>query len=282
MHQCLKRTPNRPLLSLPLISMTKTFCVSAGCLSSLIHFCEARNSAEAGMLIWPCGALDHEKAVEKSIPSSMFHVFLSPTDCSGTFLDNCAVTDLLSHQVLLRLDRLKKGKAKDSHSKVKEKPKNLLWKESRRPFFMGTCTSVGLSDPEKEDMLLADLTEPEKNKNVEEIKGLSLDFQSRHVVVSAQVLAKVSRAPHQGNVQPSRFSDETKAWTIHACGIIASQATGVIHSDFEKGFIRTETHFYPLNESVGQKLDCLFVQLRFEGIVYIVKEGYFMLFLFNI
>uniref|UniRef100_A0A0D3EB59 Uncharacterized protein n=1 Tax=Brassica oleracea var. oleracea TaxID=109376 RepID=A0A0D3EB59_BRAOL len=236
MHQCLKRTPNRPLLSLPLISMTKTFCVSAGCLSSLIHFCEARNSAEAGMLIWPCGALDHEKAVEKSIPSSMFHVFLSPTDCSGTFLDNCAVTDLLSHQVLLRLDRLKKGKAKDSHSKVKlcdilcmrqEKPKNLLWKESRRPFFMGTCTSVGLSDPEKEDMLLADLTEPEKNKNVEEIKGLSLDFQSRHVVVSAQrkCLGHLIRETYSLLGFQTYFTSgekETKAWTIHACGFSVS------------------------------------------------------------
>lgn len=41
-------------------------------------------------------------------------------------------------------------------------------------------------------MLLADLTEPEKNTNVEEIKGLSLDFQSRHVVVSAQVRIIVS------------------------------------------------------------------------------------------
>ncbi|KAG2271137.1 hypothetical protein Bca4012_073375 [Brassica carinata] len=211
MHQCLKRTPNRPLQSLPLISTTKTFCVSARCLSSLIHFCEAQNSAEAGMLIWPCGALDHEKAVEKSIPSSMFHVFLSLTDCSGlipplTFMSS--FSNLFSK--LLRLDRLKKGKAKDSHSKVKEKPKNLRWKESMRPFFMGTCTSVELSDPEKEVMLLADLTEPEKNTNVEEIKGLSLDFQSRHVVVSAQALAKVSRAPHQENVQPSRFSERGK------------------------------------------------------------------------
>ncbi|CAN7047164.1 unnamed protein product [Brassica oleracea var. botrytis] len=271
----------------------KTFCVSAGCLSSLIHFCEAQNSAEAGMLIWPFGALDHEK---KSIPSSMFHVFLSLTDCSGTFLDNCVVTYLLSHQVLLRLDRLKKGKAKDSHSKVKlcdilcirqEKPKNLRWKESRRPFFMGTCTSVGLSDPEKEVMLLADLTEPEKNTNVEEIKGLSLDFQSRHVVVSAQrkCLGHLIRETYSLLGFQKYFTSgekETKAWTIHACGITASEATGVIHSDFEKGFIRTETHFYPLNEYVGQKLDCLFVQLRSEGIVYIVKEGYFMFFLFNI
>ncbi|CDY62759.1 BnaCnng40880D [Brassica napus] len=139
-------------------------------------------------------------------------------------------------------------------------------------------------------MLLADLTEPEKNTNVEEIKGLSLDFQSRHVVVSAQVRIILTELPleeHEESLNSlgkyfTSGEKETKAWTIHACGIIASEATGVIHSDFEKGFIRTETHFYPLNEYVGQKLDCLFVQLRSEGIVYIVKEGYFMLFLFNI
>ncbi|KAF3607609.1 hypothetical protein DY000_02049568, partial [Brassica cretica] len=132
---------------------------------------------------------------------------------------------------LLRLDRLKKGKAKDFHSKVK--------------------------------MLLADLTEPEKNTNVEEIKGLSLDFQSRHVVVSAQALAKVSRAPHQGNVQPSRFSD-------------------VLHFWKQKRGQYTHAGFQSVVSEFSRKLDCLFVQLRSEGILYIVKEGYFMLFLFNI
>lgn len=36
---------------------------------------------------------------------------------------------------------------------------------------------------------------------------------------------------------------ETRAWTIHA-GMTAPQAAGVIHTDFEKGFIRAETVGY--------------------------------------
>ena len=36
---------------------------------------------------------------------------------------------------------------------------------------------------------------------------------------------------------------ETRAWTIHA-GMSAPQAAGVIHSDFERGFIRAETVAY--------------------------------------
>jgi len=36
---------------------------------------------------------------------------------------------------------------------------------------------------------------------------------------------------------------ETKAWTIRG-GMLAPQAAGVIHSDFEKGFIRAETVAY--------------------------------------
>ena len=41
-----------------------------------------------------------EEAVEKSISFSRFHLFLSLIDCSSSFLEDCVVTDFLSHQVV--------------------------------------------------------------------------------------------------------------------------------------------------------------------------------------
>ncbi|GBE91116.1 redox-regulated ATPase YchF [Nostoc cycadae] len=75
---------------------------------------------------------------------------------------------------------------------------------------------------------------------------------------------------------------ETRAWTIHA-GMSAPQAAGVIHSDFERGFIRAETvayHDLVANGSMkGAKEKGL---VRSEGKEYIVQEGDVMLFLFNV
>ncbi|BBD58352.1 GTP-binding protein YchF [Nostoc sp. HK-01] len=75
---------------------------------------------------------------------------------------------------------------------------------------------------------------------------------------------------------------ETRAWTIHA-GMSAPQAAGVIHSDFERGFIRAETVAYNdlvANGSMkGAKEKGL---VRSEGKEYIVQEGDVMLFLFNV
>ncbi|MBD2450884.1 redox-regulated ATPase YchF [Nostoc sp. FACHB-152] len=75
---------------------------------------------------------------------------------------------------------------------------------------------------------------------------------------------------------------ETRAWTIHA-GMSAPQAAGVIHSDFERGFIRAETVAYDdlvANGSMnGAKEKGL---VRSEGKEYIVQEGDVMLFRFNV
>jgi ribosome-binding ATPase len=75
---------------------------------------------------------------------------------------------------------------------------------------------------------------------------------------------------------------ETRAWTIHA-GMSAPQAAGVIHSDFERGFIRAETVAYNdlvTNGSInGAKEKGL---VRSEGKEYIVQEGDVMLFRFNV
>ena len=74
---------------------------------------------------------------------------------------------------------------------------------------------------------------------------------------------------------------EARAWTIHV-GDTAPQAAGVIHTDFEKGFIRAETVAYDdyvaLKGEAGAR-DA--GKLRAEGKGYVVKDGDVMHFLFN-
>ncbi|MDZ8186392.1 MAG: redox-regulated ATPase YchF [Nostoc sp. ChiSLP02] len=75
---------------------------------------------------------------------------------------------------------------------------------------------------------------------------------------------------------------ETRAWTIHA-GMSAPQAAGVIHSDFERGFIRAETVAYKDLVATGSMNAAKEKGLvRSEGKEYIVQEGDVMLFRFNV
>ena len=74
---------------------------------------------------------------------------------------------------------------------------------------------------------------------------------------------------------------EARAWTIRK-GTLAPQAAGVIHGDFERGFIRAETIAYAdyiaLNGESGAK-DA--GKMRVEGKTYDVKDGDVLHFLFN-
>jgi GTP-binding protein YchF len=75
---------------------------------------------------------------------------------------------------------------------------------------------------------------------------------------------------------------ETRAWTITR-GMTAPQAAGVIHSDFEKGFIRAETiAYHDLVEAGSEKAAKEAGKMRSEGKEYVVKEGDVMHFLFNV
>ncbi len=75
---------------------------------------------------------------------------------------------------------------------------------------------------------------------------------------------------------------EVRAWTIHI-GDTAPQAAGVIHGDFERGFIRAQTiafeDFIAFKGEQGAK-DA--GKMRAEGKEYIVKDGDVMNFLFNV
>ena len=75
---------------------------------------------------------------------------------------------------------------------------------------------------------------------------------------------------------------EVRAWTVRA-GSTAPQAAGVIHTDFERGFIRAEVIGYDdyiacRGESGAKDAG----KLRLEGKEYLVREGDVMHFRFNV
>jgi hypothetical protein len=148
------------------------------------------------------------------------------------------------------------------------------------------------------------------NDFVEKVRAVAAQENAQVVIVSAQVEAELVELPdadkfdflaslgvQEGGLKSliratyallglrTYFTSgpkETRAWTIHA-GMSAPQAAGVIHSDFERGFIRAETVAYEdlvthgsINAAKEKGL------VRSEGKEYIVQEGDVMLFRFNV
>lgn len=75
---------------------------------------------------------------------------------------------------------------------------------------------------------------------------------------------------------------EVRAWTITQ-GMSAPQAAGVIHTDFEKGFIRAEVIKYTDYTTLGSESACKDAgKLGVEGKTYIVQDGDIMHFRFNV
>jgi len=75
---------------------------------------------------------------------------------------------------------------------------------------------------------------------------------------------------------------EVRAWTIHK-GMLAPQAAGVIHTDFEKGFIRAEVIKYDDFVQYGSEAACRdYGKLSVQGKDYLVEDGDIMHFRFNV
>ena len=73
-----------------------------------------------------------------------------------------------------------------------------------------------------------------------------------------------------------------RAWTIHL-GDTAPQAAGVIHTDFEHGFIRAQTIAYEDFIACGGEHGAKEAgKMRSEGKEYVVRDGDVMNFLFNV
>ena len=75
---------------------------------------------------------------------------------------------------------------------------------------------------------------------------------------------------------------EVRAWTIHK-GDTAPQAAGVIHTDFERGFIRAQVISYDDFVLLGGEAKAKEAgKMRVEGKEYVVQDGDVMHFLFNV
>jgi GTP-binding protein YchF len=98
-------------------------------------------------------------------------------------------------------------------------------------------------------------------------------------------LARLSRAAYHLLGLQSYFTagpKEIRAWTIPV-GAKGPQAAGVIHTDFERGYIRAEV--YTLNDLKTYKTEAAIRsagKLRSEGKEYVVQDGDIMHFLFNV
>jgi hypothetical protein len=76
--------------------------------------------------------------------------------------------------------------------------------------------------------------------------------------------------------------NEIRAWTIRH-GTRAPQAAGVIHTDFEKGFIRAEVYTIPdLLEHGSEAALRAAGKIRVEGKEYVVRDGDVVFFRFNV
>ncbi|WP_414528976.1 redox-regulated ATPase YchF [Nodularia chucula] len=148
------------------------------------------------------------------------------------------------------------------------------------------------------------------NEFVEKVRQVAVNENAQVVIVSAQVEAELVELPEadkadfleslgveEGGLKSliratytllglrTYFTcgpQETRAWTINA-GMSAPQAAGVIHTDFERGFIRAETVAYDALVTHGSMSAAKEKGLvRSEGKEYIVQEGDVMLFRFNV
>ncbi|BAY74066.1 GTP-binding protein YchF [Nostoc linckia NIES-25] len=148
------------------------------------------------------------------------------------------------------------------------------------------------------------------NDFVEKVRQVAATENAQVVIVSAQVEAELVELPEEDKadflaslgVEEGGLKSliratytllglrtyftcgpkETRAWTIHA-GMSAPQAAGVIHSDFERGFIRAETVAYKDLVATGSMNAAKEKGLvRSEGKEYVVQEGDVMLFRFNV
>ncbi len=123
---------------------------------------------------------------------------------------------------------------------------------------------------------LAELAEDDPEEAAEYLADLGLEHSG---------LETLARAAYELLGLQSYFTAgelEVKAWTIPV-GTKAPQAAGVIHSDFERGFIKAEVASYDDYVTLGGEAGCKAAgKLRMEGKEYVVQDGDVMHFRFNV
>ena len=121
----------------------------------------------------------------------------------------------------------------------------------------------------------AEIAELDEGDRAEMLAGAGLEEPS---------LAALARAAYRTLGLQSYFTageKEVRAWTV-PIGATAPQAAGVIHTDFEKGFIRAEIYSLPdLEHYKTEKEIRAAGKLRVEGKEYVMQDGDICHFLFN-
>ncbi len=117
-----------------------------------------------------------------------------------------------------------------------------------------------------------------------ELDGPDRDEMLREVGLVEPALNHIARATYRTLGLQSYFTageKEVRAWPVPV-GATAPQAAGVIHSDFEKGFIRAEIYTLADLEHYGNEKDIRQAgKLRVEGKAYVMQDGDICHFLFN-
>ena len=122
----------------------------------------------------------------------------------------------------------------------------------------------------------ADLAELEPEEAAEYLEALGMEESG---------LARLVREAYKLLGLQSFFTSgetESRAWTV-PIGAKAPQAAGVIHSDFERGFIKAVTASFEDYSELGGEAGCRAAgKLRQEGKEYVVQDGDVMHFMFNV
>lgn len=155
-----------------------------------------------------------------------------------------------------------------------------------------------------------EIADPDGNENVQKVRAFAAKEGAEVIVVCAKIEAEIAELdqdekemfleelgiPESGLDQLIKATydllglatyftageQEVRAWTFQE-GIKAPQAAGIIHTDFERGFIRAETVSYEdLTEAgaMGQAREN--GKVRLEGKEYIVRDGDVIHFRFNV
>jgi len=155
-----------------------------------------------------------------------------------------------------------------------------------------------------------DVADPESNQHLQTVKQIAAEEGAEVVAISAAIEEEIAELDDEekaefledlGIAEPgmdklirssydllglatffTAGEKEVRAWTFKK-GMKAPQTAGVIHTDFERGFIRAETISYADYDALGsEKAAREAGKLRAEGKEYVVQDGDVILFRFNV
>lgn len=198
------------------------------------------------------------------------------------------------------LDHLNVGKRADAFEARENELFQAAWNElglltAKKTLYCANVDEGSLADGNAHVRKLAELAKSRGAQMVticarleEELQGLSDEEQNEMLSsygVTESGLVSIIHAGYAALGLISYFTageKENRAWTIHE-GWKAPQAASVIHTDFERGFIRAEVISFTDFVTHKSEAACRNVGvLRTEGKEYVVKDGDVMHFLFNV